>query len=424
MTVISLRSIRGKFHEWDWNLVRGSAIFSLGQAFAGLLGFAFSVIVARAFSPSEYGAIQYVIAIAGVIAIGTQPFGQHVLARFIGKYKENAEQLNEILSNSWAILVALIGITLIIAGPVLMLGSMQNIVGIFTIFLGITIFYIYWGLARGFLVPGKLTIAYIGGNLLQLILAFFVIYILNVHSSPIILVIYGFCFIFPPILLQKLRPLPISFNIKHIKLKMISDQFRFAFPIWVSHGCYMIFQTIDILLLEHFWGTAAVGVYAVAKTLANVSLYLPTGIATFLMPKTAGAPTQAHRQMLTRALVISIGVCIISLVVYLLFGQWFVLILFGSKYFIEMNVMIILALGMIALATNKVVTAVLVGGGKPGIDSIGRIAAVSCATLVGWFIIPVYGSLGAALVVLSGPLAALITYVILILSKERKINSG
>ncbi len=419
LTVISLRSIRVKLQEWDWNLVKGSAIFSLGQALAGLLGFAFSVVVARAFSPGEYGAIQYAIAIASVVSIGTQPFGQHVIARFVGKYKKDAEQLQQILSNSWVILAALSGITLLLAGPILTIAGMRNIAGVLVIFLGITIFYLYWGLARGFLVPDKLTIAYFGGNLIQLLLVFFVIYILNIRSSLIVLVVYGFCFIFPPILIQKLWPLPFSLKIYSIKPGIINDLLRFAIPIWISHGCYMLFQTIDILLLEHYWGTAAVGVYAVAKTLANVSLYLPTGIATFLMPKTAGTPTQAHRQMLYRALIISLAVCVSALVAYLLLGKWFVMILFGPKYVVDLNVMIILALGMIMMAANQVVTAVLVGGGRPGIDTIGRIVAVCCASLVGWLVIPVYGQLGAATVVLSGPLIALLTYVLLSLSKKR-----
>ena len=201
LTVISLRSIRVKLQEWDWNFVKGSAIFSLGQALAGLLGFSFSVVVAKAFSPGEYGAIQYAIAIASVVSIGTQPFGQHVIARFLGKYKDNTEQLQQIFSNSWVILVALAGITLLLAGSILIIVGMRNVVGILIIFLGITVFYIYWGLARGFLVPGKLTIAYLGGNLLQLFLVSFVIYILNIRSTLIVLVIYGFGFMFPPILL-------------------------------------------------------------------------------------------------------------------------------------------------------------------------------------------------------------------------------
>ena len=99
-TAISLRSIREQFLEWDWNLAKSSAIFSLGQAFAGLLGFAFSVVLGRAFTPSEYGAIQYAIAIACVVSIGTQPYGQHVIARFIGKYKDNTEKLLDSLRRS------------------------------------------------------------------------------------------------------------------------------------------------------------------------------------------------------------------------------------------------------------------------------------------------------------------------------------
>jgi O-antigen/teichoic acid export membrane protein len=412
LTVTSLRSIMGRLQkqEWDWNLVKGSAILALGMALAGFLGFVFSVVVARAFSPDEFGAIQYAIAIASVVSIGTQPFGQHVIARYVGKYRENNEKLSEILNNSWAILLVLSGITILLAVLILGIAGMRNVFGILIVFLGITIFYIYWGLARGFLDSNKLTITYLGGNLLQLLLVVFVIYILNLRSSLVVLVIYGFCFIFPPILMQKLWPMPINLRLNPINLSIISDLLKFSFPVWISHGCYMLFQTMDVLLLAHFWGTTAVGIYSVAKTLAKLSLYLPTGMATFLMPKTAGSSPQAHRKMLERALIISLAVCISTLVVYILFGKWFVLTVFGSNYVVDINVMIILALGMVMFATHSVVTAVLVGEGRPGLESLSRIVALCVAALIGWSMVPAYGLAGAAMVTLSGSIAALLTY--------------
>jgi O-antigen/teichoic acid export membrane protein len=388
------------------------------MAIGGLLGFVFSMVVARSFSPSEFGAIQYGITVASVVSIGTQPFGQHVIARFIGKYREDTEYLQMILSNSWIILVILIGITILLAVPTMIIAGIRDVPGVIVIFLGITILYIYWGIARGILIPGRLTVAYLGGNFLQLLLAYFVLYIINIRSSMIVLFIYGFCFFMPPFILQKFWPLPINLKIEKIKFNVIRNLLKFAGPIWISHTCYMIFHTIDILLLEHYWGTAAVGVYAISKTFASVSLYIPSGIATFLMPKTAGTPTQAHRYMLKRALLLSMAACLLTLLGYLLLGKLVVMILFGYKYVMDMIVMITLALGMILLGTNQVVTSVLVGGGRPGIDTIGRIISVCIASLVGLIMIPIYGSLGAALVVLSGPLAALLTYMVLTLSKK------
>jgi len=184
----------------------------------------------------------------------------------------------------------------------------------------------------------------------------------------------------------------------------------------------MLFQTMDILLLAHFWGTTEVGVYAVAKTLAHVSLYLPTGVATFLMPKAAGAPAHAHRWMLERALILSMAVCLATLALYLLFGKWIVIMLFGPEYVIGTNVMIMLALGMIMLSIHSVVTAVLVGGGRPGLETISRVVALCCSALVGWIMVPIYGVFGAATVIFIGPLTALITYVVFIFPRKGEVN--
>ena len=68
LTIIPSMNMWVKRQEWDWNLAKGSAIFSFGQAIARLLSLVFLIVVARAFSPSEYGAIQYAIAVASVVA--------------------------------------------------------------------------------------------------------------------------------------------------------------------------------------------------------------------------------------------------------------------------------------------------------------------------------------------------------------------
>jgi O-antigen/teichoic acid export membrane protein len=419
MTRPSLHRVTDHLPALDWSLARGSVVFTLGQALAGGLGFAFSMLVARSFSPGDFGAIQYAIALASLVAVVTQPFGQHVLARFVGRHRNDPAQLAQALSSAWIILLALCGLSALAAGIVLTALGTRHVAGVLAVFLGISVFYVYWGLARGFLASGRLTLAYVGGNLLQLVLCWFALYVLRARSPLVVLLIYGFCFLFPPWLAQRLRPLPVRPARGAITGAFVGELLTFAVPVWISHGSYVLFHTLDLLFLERFWGVAAVGNYAVARTLANAALYLPTGVATFLMPRLAETSAARHRSLFREGLLLALTACLVTLAGYLVFGRWLIAVLFGPQYAADLAVMVVLSLGMLALAANQVVTALLVGRGRPGLDSLSRVAAAAAAAAVGWLLVPAAGPLGAAAVVLAGPLAALVATRVLVMLAAR-----
>ena len=89
-----LRNRFGRFNL-DWDFIRGSAALSVGMAVARVLGLAFSLLLAASFSPDDYGIFQYGLMLGLIFCIGTHPFGQHVIARFIAKHSDGG-QLTEV----------------------------------------------------------------------------------------------------------------------------------------------------------------------------------------------------------------------------------------------------------------------------------------------------------------------------------------
>jgi O-antigen/teichoic acid export membrane protein len=138
------RFLMARLTDLDWTLLKGSAMISIGMLAARGLALLFYLILARVFAPGAYGEFQYSIAIAGIITIGTQPFGQHVLARFIGMHNESPNNVKRFISNAWVILMGIFIVTLALAIPVLEFLSLQNF-GILVVVVGTTIFYAYWG---------------------------------------------------------------------------------------------------------------------------------------------------------------------------------------------------------------------------------------------------------------------------------------
>src|SRR5690554_1264536 len=98
----------------DWSLLGDSAVMSVGMAVARGLGFAFFLVLARAFDPAGYGLVQYGISVAGVVAILTMPFGQHVLARFVGKHHADSAHVERIVTNALLVLGGLFVLTVVL----------------------------------------------------------------------------------------------------------------------------------------------------------------------------------------------------------------------------------------------------------------------------------------------------------------------
>jgi O-antigen/teichoic acid export membrane protein len=403
--------------------MKGSILISAGMILARVIGFTFSLVLARAFSPDSFGNIQYIIVLSGIVAIGTQPFVQHVLARFIGKYNGDKNRLEDLFANSWIILIFLFVLILLIVFPILVLLNKFNW-GILIIFFGTTIFYTYWGLSRGFLASGRLITAYLGSNLIQLALVVILIHYLGIQSSILALTIYGLAYLVPVILLQIFRPFPVNFNFKRINWGTSKILIMFSIPIWLSHASFMIFISIDIILLEYFSDAAALGTYSLIKTISLIFILIPSGIGTLLMPRVASLRNSSHLNLLKSSLILSFFLNGVFLVVYLFFGQSIIERVFGPEYLTDPIIFLVLSIAMILIGTHSLITAVLVGIGKVADETISRVTAVATSIIAGYILVPIYQGLGAALAIFGGAVSALFVYGVIAIIRNRKEKIG
>lgn len=409
MNSANMRWFTRNFKGLDWSLIKGSTLLSIGTALARILGLAFSLVLAAAFPANEYGDIRYAIAVASIVAIGTMPFGQHVIARFVGKYRNDETKLDSVLSNSFLILVLIFIATLLIGTPILYALGIFNI-GILAIFFGETLFYTYWGLSSGFLEPGRLTVAYLGSNIVQILLVLILIQALGIHSTTLALLIYGLSYLLPVTLLVIFWPLPGRFQRSLIDKSVIGELLRFSFPVWISHACFTLSLSIDFILLERLGSARQLGAYSLSKTLASMFLIVPIGISTLLMPKVAASSQREHRHLLNRLVIISLLVDGLALMCYLPLARPLTLRIFGPDYLVPLGVTFLLSMYMILYGVHGLITAVFVGSGKPQIETASRIVELIAIFIGCWFLIPGLGALGAAIALLVGKVLALLAY--------------
>ncbi len=382
------------------------------------LGLAFSLVLARYFLPSDYGRIQYAIVLAEIIAIGTQPFTQHTIARFIGKYSQSQNELDQYNSNSAVILVGLFVGSLMLAIPVLFLLGKWDL-GVIIIYIGVTLFYTYWGLARGYMASGRLVVAYLASNILQLVLLIFFVQVFHIKSSLLAMIFYAGSYVLPIFLLQRYDPFPVRLKTSLINRETASTIIKFSIPIWLSHAAYIVYFSIDMLFMEQYSDLAAVGRYSLIRNICTLFYFVPTGISILLMPKIASLPENQHNKLLIQMLLLTFLANGIILLGYIFFGGWMVQTFFGSAYVTSTLVMTLLAIGMILFGVHGLITAVYVGSGKAKYETYSRFVAAFVSVAIAWLMVPKTGALGAAMAVAGGAVAGMMVYLVIMIINRR-----
>jgi len=393
----------------DWSLFKDSAILTFGMVLARGLGLLVTMLEARLFEPADFGILQYAISVAGIIAIGVQPFGQHVLSRYVGMLRDKPAQLHEYLSNIWGSMGVIFCVSLALAIPILVYIGDFNL-GALAMFRGTCVYYAYYGLARGYLASGRLVSVDVGNNILQIILILCLIQLLNIRSTLLAMFLQGFACFIPIILLQYFWPLPNAFDRKLLNREAAKSIFKFSLPIWVSHASYILYGTIAILFLKYYTDTTTVGIFSLATTLSIALAFFPNALATFLMPKVAGAPGKRHRILLANALGLTMLSSIVLIIAYYFFAPWLVERLFGREYLIFPGIFVLMA-GVSTLGgVHSIITSAYVGKGRAEEETKSRLAALAVTFVSCWLLIPTYGIMGAVWASVFGIVCSLMVY--------------
>lgn len=406
-----------KIKTFDWKFIQTVSFNSVAIIFGRIFGFAFTFIIARAFSTDDFGYITYIITLGTIVALLSQPFGQHVVAYFIGKYKDNPVEYKKVMSNVWGIALFLLGLTLVISIIVFQRLGLLSI-ELLILYLGFTLFYTYYGIASGFLASSNLSYAYIGSNVFQTILVIAVVYIFNIRSTSLIITIYGFSYFLPLLLLQIYLPLQLQFRLS-FDIKYIIEIARVSFPILLSHTLYVGYTTAGIIIVSWFMNDTAIGLFGFTRTLVSVFVFIPNGFTWLLMPKIASMKTGRTSIVLLSIATLTV-VNIIGIIIFLGLYEWFVLTFFGVAYFLNIEFVVILVMGTVLGGYHGLLTATFVGIGKPEYQTLSQIAMLFVVLFAGITLIPTYNLIGAAIMQLSGIIVGLGIYIIFIISTYRK----
>jgi O-antigen/teichoic acid export membrane protein len=160
---------------------------------------------------------------------------------------------------------------------------------------------------------------------------------------------------------------------------------------------------LDLIMLAGMASSGAVGLYAVALRLADITSTLASSVGDALMPEVAASNKAAEAtKVVTRSLRLTLLAQLLILIPLWIAAPIVLRFAYGEGFVPVTNVLRILMLASVIWSAGAIVISGLNGLGHPGLSAIARMSAalVMVVTLLSW--LPARGIQGAALASLTG----------------------
>jgi O-antigen/teichoic acid export membrane protein len=182
---------------------------------------------------------------------------------------------------------------------------------------------------------------------------------------------------------------------------------RFNLPVTLADLVYALLTSLDVLMLARFVDEAVVGLYVLARRLASILLKAPQAFdAIFSSVVIELSTQQRHAELADRFVTVSRWILTMNLpiaVCLLLVGDS-ILQLYGSSKLgqsadleLALQVLFMLAVGMMLQSVFAVVEPLLAMSGKPGLNFLNNILWLGVNAALNLWLIERYGAVGAAI---------------------------
>ena len=159
---------------------------------------------------------------------------------------------------------------------------------------------------------------------------------------------------------------------------------------------------VDILMLDKKVTDADIGVYSLGVQLAERLWLIPDALKDILLSKLTKGKGAEEVARITRISLASIMICIILAVV---FGRFFIKIFFGEEYKDSYEIMIVILISVISMVFYKMVYSYNIANGHRVVNTVILGAAAISNVIINYLLIPIMGTMGAAI-------ASLISYTV------------
>jgi O-antigen/teichoic acid export membrane protein len=149
-------------------------------------------------------------------------------------------------------------------------------------------------------------------------------------------------------------------------------------------------------VVNWYLGPAAVGIYSVGVSLAELLWQLPQSAAYVLFPKAAGSSATHMNRFTPRVLAVTLGLTTLGAIGLAVLGPWLIPFFFSRRFEGSYAPMLALLPGVILLGGGKILTNDIAGRGYPEYNSITSAIVVVMTVWLTLWLIPTYGIIGAS----------------------------
>jgi O-antigen/teichoic acid export membrane protein len=179
-------------------------------------------------------------------------------------------------------------------------------------------------------------------------------------------------------------------------LRLLAETVRYGARAWLGGLAHLLNARVDQVLLGLLASQAALGAYAVAVNASEVLFYLPSAVATALLPSVARSGGAAGVE---RTLRVFRGVMLLTLVavgVAAAVGPVLLPLAFGAAYGGAVEPFLWLLPSAIGFVASAVFSNALLASGAPALSSLGTVVSLTVGVTLDVVLIPRLGATGAA----------------------------
>lgn len=374
------------------NLIKNATLIGIGSVTAQALALCFMLILARIYSKSEYGLINYTISVGTLASTFVVAGFPSSLVRFLSKYNGKQEKIDMYFSN---ILTATLGVLVLVSAAVAVIYRLD--VGIISIVVGYSCIYIYIGIIRGFMHYWKIASFNVLWNLFKIIILVVASYVLLIKSPQFVVVLYAFGGVFAIAVLEVRSHTCLHYYRRYVSKEVLKEISAFSIPVMISMLAYNTLSSIPIMTIKSFQGYELVGLYSVAMTFTVIFGFIPTAITTITMPKISSVSDKQRRiEYTTQSIRIVLASGVALYIFIILFGRFTLQLAFTEKYVASYPILLVLSIGAVFASLRSVYCSLWEGSGHPIIATYDIITASAVCILLSVILVPHLGPIGAA----------------------------
>lgn len=179
-------------------------------------------------------------------------------------------------------------------------------------------------------------------------------------------------------------------------LRLLAESVRFGARAWLGSVSLFLNARLDQILVGVLASEVALGLYAVAVNGAEILLFLPTAIATSLLPAVAreqgAASVERTLRSFRSAMVLALG----TIAVAASFGWIAIPVVFGADFQGSVEPFLWLLPGALGYTALSIFSNALLASRAPGLSSLGSATALGTGLALDLALIPSFGASGAA----------------------------